>query len=1075
MPGSLHPPEEFRGWLPLTAAGRDKEADSIHMTTIPEQGQLVEVRNRKYAVVDVSAGHPDAKSLVSDEGHTLVRLASVEDDGIGEEISVIWNIEPGAHIFSEGSLPAPDGFDPPSEFECFMNAVRWGVISPGRSRDLQAPFRASVDGEAYQLEPLVRALQMPRVNMLIADDVGLGKTIEAGLIAYELMLRHKARRMLIVCPASLQVQWRDQMRDKFGLDFRIVNSDLMKELRRTRGLHVNPWSHFPRLITSIDYLKRERPMRLFREVLPGPDEDMFPRRFDLLIVDEAHNVAPPGTGKYATDSQRTMAVRNITPHFEHRLFLTATPHNGYSESFSALLELIDDQRFARGIEIKRELINSIMVRRLKTDIVDPDTGKKKFPERKLIPLEIQYTDDEREAHSLLQQYTEARRESDDGSRMAVEFVLILLKKRLFSSPAAFGNTLRKHVKSLTRPRTGSRSRKTPPVSFLKAYMARVDEDYDNEEEQDEATLEVMEAAAQYQMELRPAEKQLLTKLENYAESYLGRADSKAEVLLQWIKDNLFTDGKWNNERLLIFTEYRDTQKWLYDLFAANGFCEEDRTLLLHGGVPHEDRERIKAAFQAHPDMARVRILLATDSASEGVDLQNHCSKLIHYEIPWNPNRLEQRNGRLDRHGQKASEVQVFHFVGAGYQDSRPAGLGKSLEADLEFLFRAARKVETIRADLGEVSPVLAEKVSQAMVGRSVDLEAIKVKQDSKARKLVQWEKDLKEKLRQCRDRAEETQKELHIYPDQMKAVADLGLRLAGKPPLEEWTGFPEGAGRVFRLPESLSGSWAQARYGIKHPHTGEERPITFDQQFASGRDDVVHVHLNHPLLRLSSNLLRAQIWSFAEEGKLNRWVALVAPQGTAHQLTVLVTARLLVLGSDQQRLHEELLIAGGELVEGKFKPITKQGDLQGLADVASTTAAGAGSKKDLQDLWPEIQEGLEKALDKRIKERTQNLESNLHKQREAEIKDITEVLEELRSRIQAELDKEEDPQLILDFNDTEQKQYRRDRENLKRRLERIPGEIEQETEKIRKRYESITPRVFPVAVTTLVPENRNKK
>ena len=107
--------------------------------------------------------------------------------------------------------------------------------------------------------------------------------------------------------------------------------------------------------------------------------------------------------------------------------------------------------------------------------------------------------------------------------------------------------------------------------------------------------------------------------------------------------------------------------------------------------------------------------------------------------------------------------------------------------------------------------------------------------------------------------------------------------------------------------------------------------------------------------------------------------------------------------------------------------------------------------------------------------RTQNLESNLHKQREAEIKDITEVLEELRSRIQAELDKEEDPQLILDFNDTEQKQYRRDRENLKRRLERIPGEIEQETEKIRKRYESITPRVFPVAVTTLVPENRNKK
>ncbi|RBL66735.1 helicase, partial [Pseudomonas sp. MWU13-2625] len=185
--------------------------------------------------------------------------------------------------------------------------------------------RSGVEIEDYQLDPLARAIQMPRVNLLIADDVGLGKTIESGLVIQEMMLRHRARTVLVVCPSGIQIQWRDQMRDKFGLDFRIVDSELMKELRRTRGLNVNPWTHFPRLITSIDFLKRERPLRLMREALPAPGQSIYPRRFDLLVVDEAHNVAPAGTGRYATDSQRTAAIRLLTPHFEHKLFLSATP------------------------------------------------------------------------------------------------------------------------------------------------------------------------------------------------------------------------------------------------------------------------------------------------------------------------------------------------------------------------------------------------------------------------------------------------------------------------------------------------------------------------------------------------------------------------------------------------------------------------------------------------------------------------------------------------------------------------------------------------------------------------------
>jgi SNF2 family DNA or RNA helicase len=309
---------------------------------IPELGQIVEVRQRQWVVLETSS------SLIKplQPPQHVVSLSSIEDDAFGEELQVLWELEIGTQIREKAALPTPDGFDTPERLETFLNAVRWGAVSWTHCTSrLQSPFRSGIEIEDYQLDPVVRALAMPRVNLLIADDVGLGKTIEAGLVAQELLLRHRARTILIVCPSSIQIQWQEQMRDKFGLEFRIVDSALMKVLRRQRGLHVNPWSHFPRLITSIDFLKRDRPLRQFRETLPADGEPAFPRRFDLLIVDEAHNVAPPGTGRYATDSQRTLAIRTLAPHFEHKLFLTATPHNGYWESFSSLLELLDNQRF----------------------------------------------------------------------------------------------------------------------------------------------------------------------------------------------------------------------------------------------------------------------------------------------------------------------------------------------------------------------------------------------------------------------------------------------------------------------------------------------------------------------------------------------------------------------------------------------------------------------------------------------------------------------------------------------------------------------------------------------------------
>ncbi|MBI4918198.1 MAG: DEAD/DEAH box helicase, partial [Acidobacteria bacterium] len=323
---------------------------------VPEQGQLVRVRGRHFIVQDVWPGSVDPKVPPQHR----VRLEALDDDRLGEPLDVIWEHEVDATVHDDLGLPRPDDWDPAGRFDAFLLASRWSLSSVLETLPLQAPFRGAIQIEDYQLEPVVRALRMPRVNLLIADDVGLGKTIEAGMVMQELLARQRIRRILIVCPASLQNQWAEEMDQKFALRFEIVDRDYMQRLRREYGVHVNPWASYPRLITSMDFLKREEPQRAFRAAL-RPQRFGGLRDWDLLIVDEAHNMAPSGRTNYVRDSDRTEMLRQVIPHFEHRLFLTATPHNGYTASFTALLELLDPLRFARGPTLNREQLKAVMV------------------------------------------------------------------------------------------------------------------------------------------------------------------------------------------------------------------------------------------------------------------------------------------------------------------------------------------------------------------------------------------------------------------------------------------------------------------------------------------------------------------------------------------------------------------------------------------------------------------------------------------------------------------------------------------------------------------------------------------
>jgi superfamily II DNA or RNA helicase len=1042
------------------------------MLSCPEVGQLVVVRKRPFVVMEIvpSAVNPATAGKVTSH---LLKLSSVEDDGLGEELEVLWELEPGTSIHEKSTLPEPTTFDDPKRLQAFLDAVKWGAISQSDDRVLHSPFRSGIEIDDYQLDPVVRALSMPRVNLLIADDVGLGKTIEAGLVVQEMILRHRVRSVLIVCPSSLQLQWKEEMRDKFGLEFRIIDSETIGQLRRKRGIHMNPWSHFPRLITSIDFLKRERPLRAFRETLEG--EDTYPRPYDLLIVDEAHNVAPPGRGKYATDSLRTEAIRALTPYFEHKLFLSATPHNGYRESFAALLELLDNQRFARAIDLDRNQLDAVMVRRMKNELKLRWDGSRRFAERRVIHVEVPYEEEEKKAHRALQDYTSLRLEhaTTAEERFACEFVLKLLKKRLFSSPAAFAVTLEKHSASVGVGKT---------IPGWRREIDDYSDDYANDDEYESETGQAVGTASGAFSALSQDERKLLKQLRDFATRSGSLPDSKARKLIDWLNQTLKPKGAWNNERVIIFTEYRATQKWLYDVLALHGFAEEDRLELIYGGMPSDQRERIKAAFQAPPEVASVRILLATDAASEGVNLQNHCCKLVHYEIPWNPNRMEQRNGRVDRHGQKAEEVQIFHFVGKGFGSAQMDGKVGDLEADLEFLMRAALKVETIREDLGKVGPVIAAQVEEAMLGKRSQLNTTRAEQEAEpVRRVLKFERKLREQMERLSSQLDETKRELNLTPEHVENVVRVALELAGQPalvPVEVKGIWPDPLRMrkscpVFRLP-ALSGSWAQCAEGLAHPHTKAIRPIVFDADLAVGRDDVVLVHLNHRLVQMCLRLLRAEIWNLGGANKrLSRVTACIVDDAALSNPVVVAHGRIVVLGGDNHRIHEEIITAGGAIIEGRFTRLNV-GETKAALQAATDVPVPDNIQMRFRNLWPKHQEPLMTALEARRVERTKNLEKNFQEIAENEVYKLRTIMTELQRAIREELDSKDGPQMLLPLvtgDDQAKAQAQRDIAALRRRLNEIPGEIEKESAHLSDRYRNPSARLFPVAVTYLIPRH----
>ena len=278
------------------------------LSPFPEPGQFVAVRHRHWLVEGVTA------PLNAGE-FGIVSLSCIDDDAAETELDVLWEAEPDARVLGSDpwSKVGTTDFDPAERFGAYLRTLRWNCVTATDPGILQAPFRAGIRVEPYQLEPLRKALLLPRVNLFIADDVGLGKTIEAGLIARELLLRRRVDTVVVTAPPGMLLQWQDEMEARFGLSFTIIDRERIAAIRRERGWATNPWTTGSLFLVSHRLLAEEGYAADLREWLGN-----F-RAKTLLIVDEAHHAAPASGARYAIDSKFTRAVRGLAERFEHRL------------------------------------------------------------------------------------------------------------------------------------------------------------------------------------------------------------------------------------------------------------------------------------------------------------------------------------------------------------------------------------------------------------------------------------------------------------------------------------------------------------------------------------------------------------------------------------------------------------------------------------------------------------------------------------------------------------------------------------------------------------------------------------
>lgn len=1080
---------------------------------LPAVGELVRIRSRHWLVEEV---RPSPRT-----GHAaVVALACADDDAQGQSLEVYWEHEPDRQILADegwGDLGGR-GFDPAPTFAAFLNTLRWGCVTATDPHLFQSPFRAGIHLDAYQMEPLRKALQLPRVNLFIADDTGLGKTIEAGLIARELLLRRKIRTIVVAAPPSVLEQWRTELEERFGLLFEIFDRAYVTRMRRERGFGVNPWHTHSRFLVShrllIDPAYAD-PLRAWLDEVRGGT---------LLILDEAHHAAPSSGGRYGIESQFTRVVRHLAWKFDHRLFLSATPHNGHSNSFSTLLEILDPCRFTRGVHLRPKALEEIMVRRLKEDLRAVQGG---FPRREIVRHEVRLPPDAPELvlSRLLDAYREARERrlaaAAARTRAAAGLLVVGLQQRLLSSIEAFARTLKVHRRTVERmaaaapgPWRAARDYDVPFVLPPDADDDRADWSPEEEAAEEEAAFE--EATALDAREARrdggaipDEEARLLEQMHEVAEAARGRPDGKALRLLDWIREHLCpglppygtrTKGPpaaWEARRVIVFTENRDgTKRWLREVLerAIEGTERaEERIEVIDGQTSGPRRQSIQRRFNADPAQDPLRILLATDAAREGLNFQAHCTDLFHFDLPWNPGRIEQRNGRIDRRLQPAEVVRCHYFVLPDRAEDRVlevlvrktqtiqqelGSLAKVIEVDIEKRLRGGirhREADRLAADLEALAP---EAETYATV--AAELEAARERRDA-----------LVAQIDRCRNLLASSREFARFDPERFRDALSCALTWLGAPGLEERRdprgrrvyAFPRLDGRVRADP-----SWDATLDSLRAPRKPDQplaawrkeapvRPVVFEDAGVL-TDEVVHLHLEQ---RVAQRLLSR----FRAQGFVHHDLSRACLAQTADAIPrIVLLGRLSLYGRGAERLHEEVVTVSARWTDprarrGALAPYAKEAESKTLDLLERSLAAPTDQavpepvRRQLLACAPRDVHELSPSLKARAEDLARTARERLTQRGRKEADDLTATLTEQRERVRArlaEFERGKVRQLSL-FGDEELRQLEDDARAWRERLAKFDEDLREEPARIRAFYEVTAVRVEPVGLVYLWPES----
>lgn len=659
-----------------------------------ESNELVEVRR---------VAPFGAKTLV--EGITLQSKREIKRPLSSQELAQLVRVRSQAHSF--------DG--DPQVFLLGAEAERIGIAH--QFDPLFAVNSSVVDILPHQVEAVYRyLLPLPRIRFLLADDTGAGKTIMTGLLIKELLFRRTISKVLIITPGGLTGQWQDEMADKFGLRFTRINrasfdAEPGQFNRSEDGLFV----------TSIDYIARDE-----RCLSAAKDA-----QWDMIVVDEAHKVSAYEYGSKVDKRARYQAVEALAPHTDHLLFLTATPHRGRKDTFRRLLMLLDDDLFQKddlvtqriheatvaygeAFEDEKKINNArnrFFLRRLKEEMVDWD-GRDLFKPRHTKTTGYELTPQELELYNAVTKYVRSRRKEAKAKRNRnVELTLMVMQRRLTSSIYAITRTLANRLTALDEvlrilndpSRTATEKKK-----LLKGDGEDVPESIEGYEELDEKERADVDKRIFRQVltddpdEVRN-ERFEIEGLYKMAEGLKNHIEAKFSELLSVLDSSNVIRNE--DEKLVIFTEHRDTMENLADRLTQKGYS----VVTIHGGMDIDARKQAQRDFRT-----RSKILVATDAAGEGINLQ-FCRFLINWDVPWNPNRLEQRMGRIHRYGQD-DDVWVYNLVAINTREG-------------QVLHRVLEKLDTMREQMGtdRVYDVIDELLEEVplirLIEKSIDSES----------------------------------------------------------------------------------------------------------------------------------------------------------------------------------------------------------------------------------------------------------------------------------------------------------------------------------------------------------------